>query len=220
MDAQLQQRATKAARRLSGVMRAASKRILSAQQAVLAERAEREAKEARLFKNRLSRAKSGLRRMLAFVGSQPIRQLTKTNERLKKGNQGLLFYESGWNVIGSNVTSRIRFTIDTHGVRITMVNHCHVTDRVEATFPCKGLEVAVTEEFGGRREVDWSASREEILSRMTDGTMTSCYKTSEESEAAFRLLASWSRLAVFEKVTIAFLEKLEQQAAWESRKSA
>lgn len=217
MDAQLQQRATKAARRLSGVMRATSKRILSAQQAVLAARAEREAKEARLFKNRLSRAKSGLRRMLAFAGSQPIKQLAKTNERLK-GNRGLLFCEAGWNVIGTRLTSYMSFSVNAQGLRITMMNHCHVTDQVEATFPCEGLEVAVTEEFGGRREVDWSASREEILSRMTDGTMTSCYKTSEESEAAFRLLASWSRSASFEKAAIAFLEKLEQQAAWESQK--
>ncbi|MFA5996793.1 MAG: hypothetical protein WC790_03700 [Candidatus Paceibacterota bacterium] len=200
-------------------MRAASKRILSAQQAVLAERAEREAKEARLFKNRLSRAKSGLRRMLAFVGSQPIRKLVKMNDFLK-GNPDLLFYESGWNVIGLNVTSRIRFAVVGHGVRVTMVNSCHVTDHVDALFPCKGKEVVVTEEFGGRGIGEWMASPEEVLGRMTNGTMTSCYKTSEESEAAFRLLASWSRLAVFEKVTIAFLEKLEQQAAWESRKSA
>lgn len=219
MGAQLQQRATKAVRRLSGVMRATSRRILSAQQAVLAARVEREAKEARLFKNRLSRARSGLRRMLAFAGSQPIKQLAKTNERLK-GNRGLLFYEAEWNVIGTRLTSHMSFSVGTQGLRVTMANHCHVTDRVEATFPFKGLEVAVTEEFGGRREVDWSASQEEILSRMADGTMTSCYKTSEESEAAFRLLALWSRSASFEKAAIAFLERLEQQAMWESSKKA
>lgn len=219
MDAQLQQRAVQVVGRLSGVMRATSRRILSAQQAVLAARAEREAKEARLFKNRLSRARSGLRRMLAFAGSQPIKQLAKTNERLK-GNRGLLFYEAEWNVIGTRLTSHMSFSVGTQGLRVTMANHCHVTDRVEATFPFKGLEVAVTEEFGGRREVDWAASQEEILSRMADGTMTSCYKTSEESEAAFRLLALWSRSASFEKAAIAFLERLEQQAMWESSKKA
>lgn len=219
MGAQLQQRATKAVRRLSEVMRATSRRILSAQQAVLAARAEREAKEARLFKNRLSRARSGLRRMLAFAGSQPIKQLAKTNERLK-GNRGLLFYEAGWNVIGTRLTSHMSFSVGAQGLRIMMVSHSHVTDRVEATFPFKGLEVAVTEEFGGRRRDEWAASPEEVLNRMADGMMTSLNEVSEESEAAFRILASWSRLAVFEKVAIAFLEKLEQQAEWESQEKA
>ena len=74
MDTKLQQRAARVAGRLSGVARATSKRILAAQQAVLAERAEREAKEEQLFKNRLSRAKSGLRHILAFADSQPVRR--------------------------------------------------------------------------------------------------------------------------------------------------
>lgn len=85
MDAQLQKRAAQVVGRLSEIARATSKRILAAQKAVLAERAEREAREAHLFKNRLSRAKSGLRRILAFASSLPIRQLVKMNERLKGG---------------------------------------------------------------------------------------------------------------------------------------
>lgn len=211
MDAQLQQKAVQVAGRLSGVARATSRRVLAVQMADLAERAEREAKEVRLFKNRLSRAKSGLRRILAFASSRPIQQLTKTNARLK-GSLGLLFYESRWDVVGTRPVSFISFSIDVCGVRITMTNYCHVIDKVVATFPCKGSEGAVIEEFGGRKSGEWSASPEEILSQMADGTMSSFNQTSEENEAAFKLLASWARSTTFERDATHFLEELERQA--------
>ena len=220
MSNQLQQRAVQVAGRLSVVAQVASKRICVAQEAVLAERAEREAKEARLFKIRFSRAKSGLRRLLMFAGSRSIQRLVKTNERLFEKGKNLQFHQHEWNLIGLDLQSHVSFSIGSSGVRIMMTNYCWVTCTASAVFPYKRPEVSVSAEFGGRSDGAWISPVEDVLHRMAIGLMSPLNKISEESEVAFRLLASWSRLAPFEKVAVAFLEKLEQQAAWESREKA
>jgi hypothetical protein len=209
MDRQLQQRAVSVAGRLSTVARGASERIHALQQAILAEQAKRKEKEERLLKGRLSRARAGLRRLLAFANSPSIRRIMKTHERL--GENSLLFYEDRWDVIGTSPKSHLSFAIGSRGIVITMTNSCHVTDSVSAVFPYKGREVTVDSEFGGRRGNTWVSSPEEILNFMVAGTMTSLYKTSEESGTAFRVLAAWSRPAPFERVATRFLEDLESR---------
>jgi hypothetical protein len=211
MNAQLQQRAVEVAGRLSGITRTTNKRVLLVQQAVLAERTEHEVKVARLFKNRLSRAKSGLRRLLAFANSRPIHGLVKTIEQM--GERGLLLDENRWNFIGTNATSRITIFIGVRGVKIVMVKHCHISYEVSAVFLYKGQKTTVCKI--GNKSGEWSAPAEEILHRMAVGTMSPFNEVSEESEAAFRLLALWSRSAPFEKAAVAFLEKLEREAIWQ-----
>lgn len=203
---------------MAAVARDTSRRVHSAQQAILAQRMEREAKEARLLKNRLSRARSGLRRLLAFANSAPIRRIAKINECLR-GKLGLLFDEDQWNFIGTRMTSRIAFFIDTQGIRITMRSLCHRSFAVDAVFPYKGSEVVMHSDFAGTSD-SWSASSEETLNHMAVGAMTPLWEINEESEAALRTLASWSRQSTFEKVAVAFLENLERQVVQDSRKMA
>lgn len=86
-----------------------------------------------------------------------------------------------------------------------------MTDRVEMTFPIKGAEVAITQDFAGRK-FDESVPLEQALIQMAVGTTLSDYRVSEESKAAFWVLASWSRRATFERKATEFLKRLEQEA--------
>ena len=209
MDKQLQQRAVSVAGRLSAVARDASRRIHASQRAILAEQAARKEKEERLLNGRLSRAKAGLRRLLTFAASKPIQRIAKTGERL--GGSRTLFYEDHWNIIGTSPKSHVTFLIGPCDVTVTMASSCHTLDSVSATFPYKEHEVAVREELSSRLQNPWASSSADILHRMAIGTMSSLPFTSEESAEAFRVLASWSRPASFERVATSFLEHLERE---------
>lgn len=209
MNTQLQQRAGQVARRLSAVARSASTRISAMQQAILKEKARREEKERRFISGRVSRALRGLGRLLLFAKRRSIQQLVKANEHLNGKGQHLPFHGFKWNVIGSDLTSWVSFSIGSQGITITMTNTCWRRKDVSATFPFKGSEVLVHTEFAGRDEPVWKSSIKDVLNRMATALM----EVSEESEIALRVLGSWSCPAPFEKVVITFFENLEMEVA-------
>ena len=220
MSTQLQQRAVQVTGRLSAVARSASRRIRATQQAILKEEAEREEKEKRLFNGRLSRARHGLRRFLAFASSRPIQRLVKVNERVNGKGRSLSFHELNcFGTSDSSATGYVSFSIGLQGVMVAMTNTCWRRMDVIAVFPFKKKsEVIVHTKFVGRDESAWQSSVRDVLNQMATGLMSSLNEISEESENALRVLGLWSRSAPFERTAIAFLEQLERQVASELRR--
>lgn len=213
MDAQMQLRATRAAGRLSVIMRDTSARVHATQQTILQEKARREVEKKRLIDGRVSRARQGLRRFRKFASSRAIQKLIKANERLNGKGQFLSFHEFDWNLIGSNLTSHVSFSIGVQGVMVTMTNTCWMRMDVSATFPYKGSVVTVETKFASKDKPMWESSVSDVLDRMVDGLMGSLNEVGEESEAALKTLGLWKRAEPFEKIATSFLEQFELEVA-------
>lgn len=209
----LQQRAVQVTGRLSAVVRSTSTRIRAAQQSILKEEERREKEEKRLISGRVSRARRGLRRFLAFASNRSIQRLVKTNERLNGKGRTLSFHGLRWKIIGTAPTSYVSFAVGLQGIIITITNTCWRRKDVSAAFPFKGSEVVVRSQFAGGDELSWKSPARDILNRMATGLMSSLNEVSEESEKALRVLGLWSRPAPFETAAAAFLEQLERQVA-------
>lgn len=199
-------------------------RIHEAQQSLLQKDRQRKAAERQMVGRRIHKAKSGVRRLLAFGNSRSLQQIVKANDRLPGRGSGVLFSGIDWTWIGNKPMTEISFIFQHDGMKITSVNKCWVTCTKAYTLPYLGQEILFHVDYAGRTDIEKKITLANFLrgiscqeainlaqlreSRLMDGPT--------EEEVIFQFLVSWSRKATFEKATAHFLESLERRLRQES----